>query len=68
MRHISVPACPDPVSVLRQRQHGSQMLTPVGGADGSEVSVQEVAEAGRATLWCQVREELMVSFWTPAEV
>lgn len=37
---------------IRQKQHGSQALIPVNDMEGSEVF--EVAEAGRATLWCQV--------------
>ena len=60
-----VPARPPhPVSLLsRRKQQGSRVLTPVGGPEGSEVTVQEVAEAGRATLWCQVRTSLRGS-WT----
>lgn len=45
----------DPSFSIRQKQQGSRVLVPVEDMEGSEVTVQEVAEAGRATLWCQVR-------------
>ncbi|TWW61326.1 Neutrophil cytosol factor 2 [Takifugu flavidus] len=43
---------------LRQKQHGSRALVPVNDTEGSEVTVQEVAQAGRATLWCQTEDPL----------
>ncbi|KAM3611188.1 uncharacterized protein V6R79_014697 [Siganus canaliculatus] len=49
-----------PASVLRLRykQHGSRVLTPLGSEAVSGLTVQEVAEAGRATLWCQKEDPL----------
>ncbi|XP_008283385.1 NADPH oxidase activator 1 isoform X2 [Stegastes partitus] len=41
---------------LRHKQHGSRVLTPLRGEVGG--TVQEVAEAGRATLWCQKEDPL----------
>ncbi|KAK5931797.1 hypothetical protein CgunFtcFv8_003564 [Champsocephalus gunnari] len=43
---------------LRYKQHGSQMLIPLGGEAGPGRTVQEVAEAGRVTLWCQKEDPL----------
>lgn len=37
----------------RHKQHGSSVLTPLEEVGGAR-SLAEVAEAGRATLWCQV--------------
>lgn len=37
----------------RHKQHGFSVLTPLE-EDGGVRSLAEVAEAGRATLWCQV--------------
>uniref|UniRef100_A0A3Q3N0K6 NADPH oxidase activator 1 n=1 Tax=Mastacembelus armatus TaxID=205130 RepID=A0A3Q3N0K6_9TELE len=42
---------------LRYKKHGSQVLLPLCDQDEPGHTVQEVAEAGRATLWCQVRIE-----------
>ncbi|XP_039658590.1 NADPH oxidase activator 1 [Perca fluviatilis] len=49
-----------PVSQLRLRykQHGSRVLIPLGGEVEPGRTVQEVAEAGRATLWCQTEDPL----------
>lgn len=49
-----------PVSQLRLRhkQHGSRMLIPLDGEVEPGHTVQEVAEAGRATLWCQTEDPL----------
>ncbi|KAM7392079.1 hypothetical protein PAMP_022715 [Pampus punctatissimus] len=41
---------------LRHKQHGSRVLIPLGEEPRS--SVQEVAEAGRVTLWCQTEDPL----------
>nr|XP_020454971.1 NADPH oxidase activator 1-like [Monopterus albus] len=43
---------------LRYKQHGSQVLIPLGGEMEPGRTVQEVAEAGRATLWCQTEDPL----------
>ncbi|XP_028271048.1 NADPH oxidase activator 1 isoform X2 [Parambassis ranga] len=43
---------------LRYKQHGSRVLTPLDGDRDLGHTVQEVAEAGRATLWCQVEDPL----------
>ncbi|XP_049907324.1 NADPH oxidase activator 1-like isoform X2 [Epinephelus moara] len=43
---------------LRHRQHGSQVLIPLGGEGEPGHTMQEVAEAGRATLWCQTEDPL----------
>ncbi|XP_070760261.1 NADPH oxidase activator 1 isoform X1 [Enoplosus armatus] len=43
---------------LRHKQHGSRVLIPLGGEVESVRTVQEVAEAGRATLWCQTEDPL----------
>ncbi|XP_029916192.1 NADPH oxidase activator 1 isoform X1 [Myripristis murdjan] len=43
---------------LRQKQHGSQVLRPLGGVEEAGGTLMEVAEAGRATLWCQTEEPL----------
>ncbi|XP_056274347.1 NADPH oxidase activator 1 [Pseudoliparis swirei] len=40
---------------LRHKQHGSRVLIPLGEEAEPGRAVQEVAEAGRATLWCQVK-------------
>ncbi|XP_031426835.1 NADPH oxidase activator 1 [Clupea harengus] len=42
---------------LRFKHHGSQALTPLETTEGLQ-SLAEVAEAGRATLWCQVEHPL----------
>ncbi|KAB5528646.1 hypothetical protein PHYPO_G00142630 [Pangasianodon hypophthalmus] len=42
---------------LRHKQHGSSVLTPLE-EDGGVRSLAEVAEAGRATLWCQAEHPL----------
>ncbi|XP_027018502.1 NADPH oxidase activator 1 isoform X1 [Tachysurus fulvidraco] len=42
---------------LRYKQHGSTVLTPLE-EDGGVRSLGEVAEAGRATLWCQAEDPL----------
>lgn len=43
---------------LRHRQHGSRVLIPLGGEGEPGHTMQEVAEAGRATLWCQTEDPL----------
>ncbi|KAF7649701.1 hypothetical protein LDENG_00137430 [Lucifuga dentata] len=43
---------------LRHKQHGSRVLTPLGEEAGPGRTLQEVAEAGRATLWCQMEDPL----------
>ncbi|KAK5870476.1 hypothetical protein PBY51_003418 [Eleginops maclovinus] len=43
---------------LRYKQHGSRVLIPVGSEGGPGRTVQDVAEAGRATLWCQTEDPL----------
>ncbi|KAK3539232.1 hypothetical protein QTP86_031635 [Hemibagrus guttatus] len=42
---------------LRHKQHGSSVLTPLEEVGGVS-SLAEVAEAGRATLWCQAEHPL----------
>ncbi|XP_058231657.1 NADPH oxidase activator 1 isoform X2 [Hemibagrus wyckioides] len=42
---------------LRHKQHGSSVLTPLEEVGGAR-SLAEVAEAGRATLWCQAEHPL----------
>ncbi|KAM7018087.1 LOW QUALITY PROTEIN: NADPH oxidase activator 1 [Tautogolabrus adspersus] len=42
---------------LRHKLHGSRALIPLGGEDPGR-TMQEVAEAGRATLWCQTEDPL----------
>ncbi|XP_068167056.1 NADPH oxidase activator 1 [Antennarius striatus] len=44
---------------LRYKQHGSRALIPMGGDDEPGFTVQEVAEAGRATLWCRTEDSLI---------
>nr|XP_046241626.1 NADPH oxidase activator 1 isoform X2 [Scatophagus argus] len=43
---------------LRHKPHGSRMLIPLCGEMEAGHTVQEVAEAGRATLWCQTEDPL----------
>ncbi|XP_051806682.1 NADPH oxidase activator 1 [Acanthochromis polyacanthus] len=43
---------------LRHKQHGSQVLTPLRGELEPGGTMQEVAEAGRVTLWCQTEDPL----------
>ncbi|XP_068455033.1 NADPH oxidase activator 1 [Clinocottus analis] len=43
---------------LRHKQHGSRVLVPLGEEAELGRSVQEVAEDGRATLWCQTEDPL----------
>ncbi|XP_034548125.1 NADPH oxidase activator 1-like isoform X2 [Notolabrus celidotus] len=43
---------------LRHKMHGSRVLIPLGGEAEPGRNVQEVAEAGRATLWCQKEDPL----------
>ncbi|XP_044218960.1 NADPH oxidase activator 1 isoform X1 [Thunnus albacares] len=43
---------------LRHKQHGSQVLIPLSGEVEPGHTMQEVAEAGRATLWCQSEDPL----------
>lgn len=43
---------------LRHKLHGSRVLLPLGGEAEPGRTVQEVAEAGRATLWCQTEDPL----------
>ncbi|XP_071337941.1 NADPH oxidase activator 1 [Trachinotus anak] len=43
---------------LRHKQHGSRVLIPLSGEVEPSRTIQEVAEAGRATLWCQTEDPL----------
>ncbi|XP_029998382.1 NADPH oxidase activator 1 [Sphaeramia orbicularis] len=43
---------------LRRRQHGSRVLTPLEGGAEEGLTLQEVSEAGRVTLWCQKEDPL----------
>lgn len=43
---------------LRHKQHGSRVLSPLPGEEEPGRAVQEVAEAGRVTLWCQKEDPL----------
>ncbi|KAI3372492.1 hypothetical protein L3Q82_022692 [Scortum barcoo] len=43
---------------LRHKQHGSRVLIPLGGEVEAGHTMQEVAEAGRITLWCQREDPL----------
>ncbi|XP_023197612.1 NADPH oxidase activator 1 isoform X1 [Xiphophorus maculatus] len=43
---------------LRHKQSGSRVLLPLPGAEESGRTVQEVAEAGRVTLWCRREDPL----------
>lgn len=43
---------------LRLKQHGSHVLTPLHGEEEPGGTLQEVAEAGRVTLWCQTEDPL----------
>ncbi|XP_017162016.1 NADPH oxidase activator 1 [Poecilia reticulata] len=43
---------------LRHKQSGSRVLLPLPGEEESGRTVQEVAEAGRVTLWCQREDPL----------
>ncbi|XP_040050953.1 NADPH oxidase activator 1 isoform X2 [Gasterosteus aculeatus] len=43
---------------LRHKQHGSRVLTPLCEEAEPGRTMQEVAEAGRATLWCQTEDPL----------
>ncbi|XP_061585689.1 NADPH oxidase activator 1 isoform X3 [Cololabis saira] len=43
---------------LRYRRHGSRVLTPLSGDVGPSCTMQDVAEAGRAILWCQKEDPL----------
>ncbi|XP_069022343.1 NADPH oxidase activator 1 isoform X2 [Embiotoca jacksoni] len=43
---------------LRHKQHGYRVLTPLGGEVEPGRTIQEVAEAGRVTLWCQTEDPL----------
>ncbi|XP_013879456.1 NADPH oxidase activator 1 isoform X2 [Austrofundulus limnaeus] len=45
---------------LRHKEHGSRVLTPLNGEVEPGCTIQEVAEAGRVTLWCQ-REDPLAS-------
>lgn len=49
---------PAPELRLRYKQHGSRVLTPLGGGEELGLTLQDVAEAGRATLWCQTEDPL----------
>ncbi|XP_051962443.1 neutrophil cytosol factor 2-like isoform X2 [Xyrauchen texanus] len=42
---------------LRHRKHGTTVLTPLDGDDGLD-SLEDVAETGRATIWCQTEDPL----------
>ncbi|XP_074525948.1 NADPH oxidase activator 1 [Halichoeres trimaculatus] len=44
---------------LRHKLHSSRALIPLGGEEEPGRTVQEVAEAGRATLWCQKEDPLV---------
>ncbi|XP_026198493.1 NADPH oxidase activator 1 isoform X2 [Anabas testudineus] len=43
---------------LRHKRHGSQVLIPMTGEVEPGHTLQEVAEAGRVTLWCQKEDPL----------
>ncbi|XP_030581463.1 NADPH oxidase activator 1-like [Archocentrus centrarchus] len=43
---------------LRRKQHGSCILTPLDGEVELGHTVQDMAEASRATLWCQKEDPL----------
>lgn len=43
---------------LRHKQHGSRVLIPLAGEVEPGSTIQEVAEAGRVTLWCQTEDPL----------
>nr|XP_019957886.1 PREDICTED: NADPH oxidase activator 1-like isoform X1 [Paralichthys olivaceus] len=43
---------------LRHKPHGSQVLIPLRGEVEPGCTMQELAEAGRATLWCQKEDPL----------
>ncbi|XP_040897424.1 NADPH oxidase activator 1-like isoform X2 [Toxotes jaculatrix] len=43
---------------LRHKEHGSRVLVPLCGEVEPGSTIQEVAEAGRATLWCQIEDPL----------
>ncbi|XP_076021297.1 NADPH oxidase activator 1 [Genypterus blacodes] len=43
---------------LRYKQHGSRILTPLEEEVGQGRTLQEVAEGGRAILWCQTEDPL----------
>ncbi|XP_034451671.1 NADPH oxidase activator 1 [Hippoglossus hippoglossus] len=43
---------------LRHKPHGSQVLIPLRGEVEPGCTMQEVAEAGRAILWCQKEDPL----------
>ncbi|XP_051981693.1 NADPH oxidase activator 1-like [Xyrauchen texanus] len=42
---------------LRHKKHGTTLLTPLDGDDGLD-SLEDVAESGRATIWCQTEDPL----------
>ncbi|XP_054630448.1 neutrophil cytosol factor 2-like isoform X1 [Dunckerocampus dactyliophorus] len=44
---------------LRYRKHGSRLLVPLDWELETGRSLQEVSEAGRATLWCQAENPLL---------
>ncbi|XP_041644052.1 NADPH oxidase activator 1 [Cheilinus undulatus] len=44
---------------LRHKLHGSRALIPLSGEVEPDHTVQEMAEAGRATLWCQTEDPLI---------
>lgn len=52
-RFTSLHLTPPPL--IRHKEHGSRVLTPLNGEVEPGCTIQEVAEAGRVTLWCQVR-------------
>lgn len=43
---------------LRRKHHGTCVLTPLDGEMEPGHTVQQLAEAGRATLWCQKEDPL----------
>ncbi|TMS03388.1 NADPH oxidase activator 1 [Larimichthys crocea] len=44
---------------LRHKQHGTRVLIPLAGEVEPGSTIQEVAEAGRVTLWCQTEDPLV---------
>lgn len=58
-RHIAEKlGQPAPQLRLRYKQPGSRVLLPLGGGVEPGRTLQEVSEAGRATLWCRTEDPL----------
>ncbi|KAF7200782.1 NADPH oxidase activator 1 isoform X2 [Nothobranchius furzeri] len=60
MKELIAQKLGQPGSLLRFRckQHGARVLTPLNEEAEASFTVQEVAEAGRLTLWCQKEDPL----------